>query len=151
MSAKWRRNKKSTGKFNIFKVFNHTKKVTSNSARTKTRRVKSFASPYRHRVQRFSGEKKLREPEPLVDVVEESDDVTIVAEFAGFDRKDLKIQVKNQRVTLSAETRTRRYHKSLNLPKRVIPSTLRTACKNGVLEIRLRKAAEEKTIDKVAG
>jgi HSP20 family molecular chaperone IbpA len=45
----------------------------------------------------------------------------------------------------------RKYYKSLNLPKRVIPNTIRMTHKNGVLEIRLKKAVEEKTIDKVAG
>ena len=33
----------------------------------------------------------------------------------------------------------------------VIPNSIRTAYKNGVLEIRLRKAIEEKAVDKVAG
>jgi HSP20 family molecular chaperone IbpA len=33
----------------------------------------------------------------------------------------------------------------------VIPSTIRTTYKNGVLEVQLKKAVEEKAIDKVAG
>jgi HSP20 family protein len=93
----------------------------------------------------------LKELEPLIDILEERDDVIIVAELAGFNNEDLRIHAENQRVTLSAEASDRKYYKSLNLPKRVIPSTMRSRYKNGVLEIQLKKAAEEKAIDKVAG
>jgi HSP20 family protein len=96
-------------------------------------------------------ERRVKEPEPLIDILEEKDEITVVAEFAGFDRQDLRIRVKNQRLILSAEGLDRKYYKSLNLPKRVIPNTIRTTYKNGVLGIRLKKIAEEKAIDKVAG
>ena len=78
-------------------------------------------------------------------------EIIVVAEFAGFKRENLRTNVKNQRLTLSADTLDRKYYKSLNLPKRVIPNTIRMTHKNGVLEIRLKKAVEEKAIDKVAG
>jgi len=93
----------------------------------------------------------MKEPEPLIDVLEEKDGIIVVAELAGFNREDLRIHVKNQRLTLSAESPDRKYHKSLNLPKRVIPSTIHMTYKNGVLEIQLEKTVEEKAIDKVAG
>jgi HSP20 family protein len=96
-------------------------------------------------------EKDLKEPKPLIDILEDDNDICIVAEFAGFKREDLRIDLKEQRLTLSAETLDRKYHKSLNLPGRVIPSTICTTYKNGVLEIRLKKAVNEKVIDKVAG
>jgi HSP20 family protein len=96
-------------------------------------------------------EKDLREPKPLIDILEDDNKISIVAEFVGFDREDLRIDIKEQRLTLSAEALDRKYHKSLNLPRRVIPSTLCTTYKNGVLEIRLKKASTGKTIDKVAG
>jgi HSP20 family protein len=87
----------------------------------------------------------------LIDIIEDDNKISIVAEFVGFDREDLRIDVKEQKLTLSAEALDRKYHKSLNLPRRVIPSTLCTTYKNGVLEIRLKKVANEKAIDKVAG
>jgi HSP20 family protein len=92
-----------------------------------------------------------REPKPLIDVLEGEDEVVVVAELAGFNKEDLKINVEDQRLTLSAKTFERKYYKSLNLPARVIPDTMCTKYKNGVLEIRLKKVAEEKTIGKVAG
>jgi HSP20 family protein len=96
-------------------------------------------------------EKDLKEPKPLIDILEDDNDIYVVAEFAGFNREDLRIDLKEQKLTLSAEALDRKYHKSLNLPRRVIPSTLCTTYKNGVLEIRLKKAANEKAINKVAG
>jgi HSP20 family protein len=93
----------------------------------------------------------MKEPQPLLDVLEEKNEIIVVAEFAGFNRESLKISVENQRLTLCAESLDRKYYKSLNLPKRVIPSTIRTTYKNGVLEIQLKKVIQEKTIDEVAG
>jgi HSP20 family molecular chaperone IbpA len=147
LSAKWRRSRNSK-KFNIFRVFNKIRdRNDPQTFQTKGSRVKRQSYPYRYRVQKASAQKKLREPRPLVDVLEGNDDVVVVAEFAGFKKEDLRINVKNQRLTLSAEAFDRKYHKSLNLPKRVIPSTICTTYKNGVLEIRLKKAAEEKALD----
>ncbi len=152
MSAKWRGSKKSSRRFDIFRTLSKVKdKNTPQAFRTKTPRVKRQAYPYRHRVTKTYRERKWREPEPLIDILEEKNEIIIVAEFAGFKRENLGIRVKNQRLTLSAETLDRKYHKSLNLPKRVIPSNIRTTYKNGVLEIRLKKAIEEKPIDKLAG
>ncbi len=96
-------------------------------------------------------EDRAREPEPLIDVLEGEQEVTVFAELAGFSKEDLRINVKNRRLTLSAQRPGRRYYKSLNLPKRVIADTIHTKYKNGVLEVHLRKTAEEKPIDKAAG
>jgi len=104
-----------------------------------------------YKVPKSYGERWWRQQERLIDVFEEKDEVIVVAEFAGFNRENLRIYVKNQRLTLSAEDLDRKYYKSLNLPMGVIPNSIRTAYKNGVLEIRLKKAKEEKAVDKVAG
>jgi HSP20 family molecular chaperone IbpA len=94
---------------------------------------------------------KLVEPERLIDVIEEKDEIMVIAELAGFDRENLRIHLTDQKLTLTARASDRRFRKSLNLPKRVIPETIKTTCKNGVLEIQLKKVEEEKAVDKVAG
>jgi HSP20 family protein len=94
---------------------------------------------------------KWKDPEPLIDVLNEKNEIRVVAEFAGFQRENLKINIENQQLILSAEASDRKYYKSLNLPKRVIPDKMHMTCKNGVLEIRLMKAIEEKPMDKLAG
>jgi HSP20 family protein len=126
---------------------------------TKTRKaleIKNFRIKKRthlpiYRIPKTYKERRRVEPEPLVDILEEKDEVIIVAEFAGFNKESLRTNVKNQRLTLSAETADRKYYKSLNLPMGVIPSSIHVKYKNGVLEIRLKKVANEKAIGKVAG
>lgn len=151
MSAKWRRNRTSSKKLDILKVFSKVKnKNVAQKFRIKNSGAQQQANSYRYKVQRVSAEKKCREPKHLVDVLEGTDEIIVVADFAGFNREDLRVHVKRERLTVVAEASDRKYRKSLNLPKRVIPSTMRTTYKNGVLEIRLKKA-EEKPIDKIAG
>ena len=87
----------------------------------------------------------------MVDILEGNDEILVVAGFVGFGKENLRIRVSSQRLILSAKAVNCRYHKSLNLPSRVIPKTMCVKHKNGVLEIRLKKSVKEKTIDKAAG
>ena len=91
---------------------------------------------------------KFEDPKPLIDIFQENNFITIVAEIAGFNRETLKISLKDQKLTLSAKSKDRRYYKSLNLPNVVIPDVMYTKFKNGVLEIKLKKA--ETAINKEA-
>jgi HSP20 family molecular chaperone IbpA len=143
LSAKWRRREKDLRRINMLRK--STKAKASKTNRTvkilreaiKQTRTKSKG---KRKLRNFQVNGKLRDPEPLVDILEDESQITVVAEFAGFDRNDLKISARNQRLTLSAVSSGRKYHKSLNLPKRVIPNLIRTTFKNGVLEIQLKKA-----------
>ena len=80
-----------------------------------------------------------------IDIFQDSKNITIIAEIAGFNRDALKINVKDQKITLSAKSKERRFYKSLNLPKVVIPDETHTKFKNGVLEIKLKKAQSTST------
>jgi HSP20 family molecular chaperone IbpA len=151
LSAKWRRNKKTSRQIDILKALSKLEDRKVSLFRARHSWIKRQAYPYKSKVARTNSERKSRELEPLIDVIDEDGEIMIVAEFAGFNRENIRIHVKSQRLALSAETSDRKYYKSLNLPKRVIPSTMRAKCKNGVLEIKLKKALEEKAIDKVAG
>lgn len=152
MSAKWRRYKKRSKRFHISRDFNKVKdKKFDQPFRINNLRIKRGTYPYKHSLLNTYRGRKWKEPKPLIDVLEEKNKIIVVAEFAGFKRENLKIHVKDQRLILSAEASDRKYHKSLNLPKRVIPSTMCTSYKNGVLEIEFEKAVKEKAIDKVVG
>jgi len=151
LSAKWRRSRKRFRKLNFIETFK--KKDVAPSFRVfKNENVplKRWKIPYKYHASRTSGKTRLRDPEPLIDVIDEKDDVVVIAEFAGFNRENLNVRVDNQRLTLSAEASGRKYYKSLNLPSKVISSTMRLVHRNGVLEIRVKKIVEEKPIDKVA-
>jgi HSP20 family molecular chaperone IbpA len=151
LSAKWRRNK-NPKKFNIFRTFRKTKERDASGMPQFTNSwAKKKVYPKKLTLPKIYGVKGTRAREPLVDVLEENDEIIVIAEFAGFNMENIKTNVKNQRLILSAEALDRKFHKSLNLPKRVIPTTMRTAYKNGVLEIRLKKVIGKKAIDNVAG
>jgi HSP20 family molecular chaperone IbpA len=113
-----------------------------------TYRVKSISNPSSFRSSKSYSKRNLCEPKPLIDIFQESKYITIIAEIAGFNKETLKIHVKDQKLTLSAKSKERRYYKSLNLPKVVIPDAMYTKFKNGVLEIKLKKA--ETAINKEA-
>jgi HSP20 family molecular chaperone IbpA len=152
MSAKWRRNKKHSGRFDFPRFSNKPKNQNApNALKIKSAWVKKQSHLLTYKTLGTSKQRKCREPEPLIDILEENDEVTVVAEFAGFKKRNIRIHVNKQRLTLAGEAAERKYYKSLNLPKRVIPNTMRTKYKNGVLEIRLKKCEEEKTVDKVVG
>jgi HSP20 family molecular chaperone IbpA len=119
--------------------------------RVKSSWIKRQEDSHERRTLRINFGRKTREPDPLVDVLDESDYIVIVADLVGYDKRNIIIHVKDQRLTLSAKSSDRKFYKSLNLPKRVIAATMHTNYKNGVLEIRLRKILQEKAIDEVAG
>ncbi len=152
MSAKWRRSKKHSRRFSILKAFGKSKEKKNTP---RVFRVKSVSGrkqkPQRYKLPKSYARAKLREPEPLIDILEEKDEVIVFAEFAGFDNEHLRIEVKDLRLILAAQAGDRKYYKSLNLPSRVIPKAVHLKRRNGVLEIRLKKAAQEKTVDKLAG
>ena len=150
MSAKWRRHKKTAKKFNILNIFKSKEKRTPRTFRVKASNSKRSTRKARYRVETIP-EEQLKEPPRLIDVLEDNGEIAVFAEFAGFSKENLRISLKDQRLTLSARTSERRYHKSLNLPKRVVPETLCTTYKNGVLEIRLKKVLEQEALDKIAG
>ena len=103
-------------------------------------RLKSISIPASFRPSKGFAERKIQEPKPLIDIFQEKNFITVVAEITGFNKETLKIHVKDQKITLSAKSKDRRYYKSLNLPKVVIPDVMYTKFKNGVLEIKLKKA-----------
>lgn len=151
MSVRRRGNRKNSRRLKIFKEdknLNDTQRcIRIRKFRTKKRKGSTvYKVPIKlHKT------KIWREPKPLVDIFERDDEVVVVAELAGFSRENLRVTTKDKQLILSAEALNRKYYKSLNLPSQVIQNTLRTAYKNGVLEVRLKKAVKKKSIDKMAG
>ena len=147
MSAKWRRTTKDR-KWLDFKPLTTKTKRPKVTKPEHAYHIKSATVPPSFRPSKNHAERKLQEPKPLIDIFQENNYITIVAEIAGFNKETLKIHVKDQKLTLSAKSKDRRYYKSLNLPKVVIPDVMYTKFKNGVLEIKLKKA--ETAINKEA-
>src|SRR5450756_1107635 len=142
MSARWRRTNKNR-KWLDFNGLKTRKTKTSQP----THHSKSISIHSNFHSSKSFAKRKFEDPKPLIDIFQENNYITIVAEIVGFNRETLKTNVKDQKLTLSAKSKDRRYYKSLNLPTVVIPNAMHTKFKNGVLEIRLKKA---ETLDKEA-
>jgi HSP20 family molecular chaperone IbpA len=106
--------------------------------------AKKISSP-NFRSSQYLGKRKWKSPTPLIDIFQDQNCITILVEIAGFNKETFKIDVKDQKLTLSAKGNNRRYYKSLNLPKVVIPSAMSTKYNNGVLQIKLKKAKKIKS------
>jgi HSP20 family protein len=78
--------------------------------------------------------------EPLVDVVEEDDEIIVVAEVPGVEKDEIKVRIKGTALTIHADNPHRPYHKVIELPSRVQKEDAKSAIRNGVLEVRLKKA-----------
>ncbi len=97
-------------------------------------------------IQRFGnrpvddGSKMTKELEPLVDVIEEPEEVIVVAELPGVDKDEIKVRIKGRTLTIEVDNPERPYQKSLELPAKVRKEDAKSAIRNGVLEIRLKKA-----------
>jgi HSP20 family molecular chaperone IbpA len=151
--VKWRRSEKRPGWYKTFRKLDELEK----RRKPKFHRAKNFnlkfegkPNLYRLRASKAYGKNSYKELEPLLDVFEETESINVVAELKGFKKENIKVHVEGQKLVLSARTKGRRYYKSLNLLKKVNSETIYTSYKNGVLEIRLKKALEEKAIKKVA-
>ena len=77
--------------------------------------------------------------EPLVDVVEDAENVRVVGELPGVEKKDIQMKCAEDLLTISVSTPLRKYHKEVQLPTAVDPDTSKATYNNGVLEVILRK------------
>ena len=78
--------------------------------------------------------------EPLVDVIEEDDEIIVVAELPGVERDEIKVRIKGKTLTIHVENPARPYHKEISLPSKVKKEDASSAIRNGILEVRLKRA-----------
>ena len=77
--------------------------------------------------------------EPMVDVFEEEDHLLVLAELPGVGKDDIKVDVKDDVLTVTAERGDKKYRKEVLLPCCVPKSKMQVTCNNGVLEIKCPK------------
>lgn len=98
--------------------------------------------------------------EPFIDVIESDKEIIATAEMPGLEKQDIKINVTEDRLEISAETkheekkeekgyiyRERRsgsYYRAISLPSPVDPDESKATYKNGVLEIKMPKTEVKK-------
>lgn len=77
--------------------------------------------------------------EPLVDLHEEEDHVLVLAEIPGVSKKDVELELSEDRLTIRAQHGEKRYHKEVELPESFSREKMRWECANGILKIRLER------------
>ncbi|MHA1238102.1 MAG: archaeal heat shock protein Hsp20 [Candidatus Odinarchaeia archaeon] len=88
------------------------------------------------------GVKEVREP--LIDILEEDNKITVVAELPGVEKKDINLNVSGDILTIKVDTDKHKYFKEIKLPVKVNPETAQASYRNGVLEVILEKEETEK-------
>jgi HSP20 family protein len=81
--------------------------------------------------------------EPMVDVFDEADHVLVVAEMPGVAEEDVRVELKDDILNLSAERGDQKYHKEVLLPCAFPPESMSRTCRNGIVEIKFTKPASE--------
>ncbi len=84
------------------------------------------------------------EREPLVDVMEEGNEIVVVIEIPGVEKDEVKLQATDRVLKISVDAAKRKYYKDFELPHMVDPRKSKALYKNGVLEVRFTKTEEKK-------
>lgn len=79
------------------------------------------------------------EREPLTDVFDEDEEIQVYAEMPGVNQEDIKLDLKEDILDISAQTGDRKYHKEILLPAKVKTDTMTSSYANGILEIKVKK------------
>ena len=80
--------------------------------------------------------------EPLVDVIEDEDKITVIAELPGVEKDEIDIRGTSKTLEIKAADQ---YYKKIDLPSEVDPNNAKSTYKNGILEIILPKIKKGKS------
>lgn len=86
---------------------------------------------------------EIAEREPLTDVIECEDSISITLEIPGVEKEDIELTVEEDKVAINVDTAARRYFKEIPLKVKVDPKTSKATYKNGVLDIILKKTPQK--------
>ena len=85
------------------------------------------------------GPKVEEEREPITDIFDEDGEIRIYAEMPGIDQEDIKLELKEDILDISAQTGDRKYYKEILLPAKVQAEILESSYNNGILEVKVKK------------
>jgi len=77
--------------------------------------------------------------EPMVDVFDEADHVLVVAEMPGIGPDEVRVEVRDDVLILSAEKGDRKYRKEVLLPQSLRREKIKISGQNGILQIKCMK------------
>ena len=90
----------------------------------------------------------IKEKEPIVDVFEEEDCLRVMVELPGVEENEINLKAEENTLTISTDTSARTYYKKVDLPTPVKKETIESSYRNGILEVKLKKAKNTKKTKK---
>jgi len=84
--------------------------------------------------------------EPLVDVIDRDDEIDVLAELPGVEKKDIDLRFDGGDLIVSVP---KKFHKQVHLKEKVDENKIKATYKNGVLSVTLKKIAPKKKGKKV--
>lgn len=84
------------------------------------------------------------EREPLTDLIEGDEDVSITIEIPGVEKNDIDLKVTENKLEITVDNFKRKYHKLIELPCNVIPKKTKATYNNGILDINIKRRERKK-------
>lgn len=105
------------------------------------------------RIKEFGGYPKYKkkyktEREPVVDVIEDKNDVSVTVEIPGVEKEDVDLRIVDNIFEIKVYDPKNRFHKKIALPCKVKPKSTEAVFNNGLLDVVIKK---ENTDDKENG
>lgn len=85
------------------------------------------------------------EREPIIDVFEDEETITVLAELPGVSKDKINVEVSEdkRKLYIKASDTNRKYYKEVDLPSPVDPESAKAEYRNGILEVKLKKTKKE--------
>src|SRR5271157_4281921 len=93
-------------------------------------------------VEEREGKTEIKESrDPLVDIIDEQDELIVAAEIPGVRKEDIELSATEHTLTIRAKSDEtgRNYEKEVDLPAKINPNIARARYTHGILEVKLQK------------
>lgn len=77
---------------------------------------------------------------PLIDTIEKVNEITIIAEMPGTDKKSIRIRALHNELTIDSRSKGARYSRKVRLNATINPNTGSAKFRNGVLEVTFERS-----------
>jgi len=83
------------------------------------------------------------EREPLTDVMDGPNDISVTVELPGVEKEDIDLRVTEDHLEMNVDTPQRKYHKTVEFSGEVKPKTTKATYKNGILDVVVQRSEPE--------
>jgi len=84
------------------------------------------------------------EREPITDIIEDDEEISITVEIPGVEKQDIDLNVTENNLEIFVNNPERKYRKVIDLPCDVLPMTSKATYKNGILDVVLKRKERKK-------